>query len=113
MPVRIPNLVSRELLRKDSDLDKMVTIAANAVDLKQFGADSTLKITRHLLHQACSSYAPCDYDKLICHSGQRDGKPIQQECLHCRVSDFSASGFYSGEIVPVQALIMSTAMALA
>jgi len=113
MPMLIPNGVSRELLRKDSDLDKMVTIAADAVEHNRFGADSTLKITRLLLRQACPNYATCDYDPLICHSGQKDGQPLQKECLRCRVSDFSSSGYYSGEIVPVGALIASAGLALA
>ena len=115
MAIRIPNSkLSPALFRRGSDLDVMVAVSDDAVQNRKFGADATLNVTWQLLRKACPDYKACMVTvgadgclqpSLLCKSGEGDGHPYRFDCANCRVSQFSRSGFFTGEIVPISALL--------
>jgi hypothetical protein len=100
VPLRIPNNVSAELFLVNSELDLLVTTANDALDAHKFGAKGILKVTQNMLKKACPDYCPSTSTEndTLCKSGEIDGTAFRAECNKCRVSQFSASGFFSGEI---------------
>jgi hypothetical protein len=91
----------RELFRRDSDLDRLITIAGDAAADGTFGAANTVVVTRSLLRKLCPDYRPgtvIDLD-VICGSGEADGCALRPECRSCLVSRFSASGMFCGDLV--------------
>lgn len=89
-----------ELLEKGSDLHQLVTIAGDLSAQRTEGANALANKARTLLHNACPSYKKSfDPERVFhCASGERDGKPIRPECTRCIVSQFSANGFFVGDI---------------
>jgi hypothetical protein len=90
----------RELTQVNSDLDVFIRIAGESADHKTFGFQSNTNLARRLIKQQCGEYRPAknDRNRLLCHSGELDGTPKRGDtCLACRVSQFSRSGFFTGE----------------
>lgn len=103
MSLRIANSsrLPRNLFQLGSDIDKMVD-AADAAFLKHaFVAPIVIAVTRDLIHKSCPSYEPsnCHTGDTLCGSGEQDGHPYRFDCKDCIVSQFSRSGFFTGEVV--------------
>jgi hypothetical protein len=95
-----------ELRQKNSDLDVLITLAGDAVDAGHFGAASQVRVTRRVIRQNCSSYRPSNAEEnsVLCGSGEKDGTPIRgNECFNCRAGQFSASGFFAGDLISITA----------
>ena len=91
-----------ELTQRNSDIDVMITIAGDSTERRTFGFQSTLKVTRRLIHQNCDSYRPSttSVDAVLCRSGEDTGNPSRgATCFKCRASQFSASGLFTGEVI--------------
>jgi hypothetical protein len=92
----------RELFRRDSDLDRLITIAGDSAADGTFGAANTVTVTRGMLRRLCPDYRPgraIDLD-VLCGSGEADGCALRPECRTCLVSQFAASGKFCGDLVP-------------
>jgi hypothetical protein len=79
--------------------------AADAALLKHtFAAPIVVAVTRDLIHKACPNYeaSHCYANDTLCSSGEQEGHPYRFDCKDCRVSQFSHSGFFTGEIVATQ-----------
>jgi len=93
----------RELFRRGSDLDQLITIAGDSAADSTFGAAATVAVTRGMLHRLCPDYRPgrtIDLD-VMCGSGETDGVAFRPECRTCLVGQFSTSGEFLGDLVPV------------
>ena len=91
-----------ELFRRDSDLDRLITIAGDSAADGTFGAANTVTVTRGMLRRLCPDYRPgraIDLD-VLCGSGEADGCALRSECRNCLVSQFAASGKFCGDLVP-------------
>jgi hypothetical protein len=92
----------RELFRRDSDLDRLITIAGDSAADGTFGAANTVTVTRGMLRRLCPDYRPgraIDLD-VLCGSGEADGRALRLECRTCLVSQFAPSGTFCGDLVP-------------
>ena len=92
----------RELFRRDSDLDQLITIAGDSAADGTFGAAATVAVTRGMLHKLCPDYRPGQAINLdvLCGSGEADGVAFRPECKKCIVGQFSTSGAFLGDLVP-------------
>ena len=103
MSLRIANSsrLPRNLFQLGSDIDKMVDAADAALLKHAFIASTVVSVTRDLIHKSCPDYeaSHCNKDDVLCSSGEKDGHPCRFDCKDCRVSQFSPSGFFTGEIV--------------
>jgi hypothetical protein len=121
MPIRLPRTTSqlpRDLFRKDSDLDVMVSVADDAATQCKFGAEATVNVAWQMLKRACPDYKATmltinDQNQvgvsILCASGERDARPFRFECQFCRVSQFSVNGVFTGDLIPVTALLHQSA----
>ena len=92
----------RELFRRGSDLDQLITIAGDSAADGMFGAANTAAVTRSMLRKLCPDYRPgraIDLD-VMCGSGEADGCALRPDCRACLVSHFSTSGMFCGDLVP-------------
>lgn len=91
----------RELFRRGSDLDRLITIAGDAAADNTFGAANTVAVTRSMLRKLCPNYRPGSVIELdvLCRSGEADGRALRPECRRCLVSRFSASGMFCGDLL--------------
>jgi len=100
--VALRSYLPRELFRRDSDLDRLITIAGDSAAEGAFGAATTVAVTRGMLHRLCPDYQPgrtIDLD-VLCGSGEADGCALRPECRTCLVSQFARSGTFCGDLVP-------------
>lgn len=98
--------VAPEMMERGSDLSQLVTVAGDMRATRQEGADAIANKTRTLLHNSCSSYKQSRNKEagVFCASGERDGVPVRPECTRCIVGQFSQSGLFVGELIPVEAI---------
>jgi hypothetical protein len=92
----------RELFRRGSDLDRLITIAGDSAADNTFGATATVAVTRGMLRRLCPDYRPgrtIDLD-VMCGSGEADGRALRHECRTCLVGQFSTSGEFFGDLIP-------------
>ena len=92
----------RDLSRRGSDLDRLITIAGEAAAEGTFGAANTVAVTRGMLHRHCPDYRPgraIDLD-VMCGSGEIDGVALRPGCKRCIVGQFSTSGEFLGDLAP-------------
>ncbi len=79
----------RDLSRRGSDLDRLITIAGDAATQGTFGAANTVAVTRSMIHKLCPDYRPskaCQID-VLCGSGEDNGQPFRSG-----YTNISASG---------------------
>jgi hypothetical protein len=107
--IRLPRHAQQlpvELVQRNSDLDVLITIAGDSTEKRTFGFESTVKITRRVIHQNCSSYRPSTSgdNAVLCRSGEDTGNPYRGEaCFSCRAGQFSKSGVFIGEMAEASA----------
>jgi hypothetical protein len=97
----------RDLSRRGSDLDRIITIAGDAAARGTFGAADTVAVARSMLHRLCPDYRPskaCPID-VLCGSGEDNGQPIRTGCGICLVGQFTAAGKFLGDLIPMSALV--------
>jgi hypothetical protein len=97
----------RDLSRRGSDLDRLITIAGDAAAQGTFGAADTAAVTRNMLRKLCPDYRPskaCQTD-VLCGSGEDNGRPIRTGCGICLVGQFTTAGKFLGDVFPMSALI--------
>jgi hypothetical protein len=97
----------RELSRRGSDLDRLITIAGDAAAESTFGAADTVAVTRSMLRRLCPDYRPsnaCQLD-VLCGSGEDSGQPIRAGCGICLVGQFTAAGKFLGDVIPISAIV--------
>ena len=97
----------RDLSRRGSDLDRLITIAGDAAAGGTFGAADTVAVTRSMLRRLCPNYRPseaCQFD-VLCGSGEDNGKPIRTTCGVCVAGQFTAAGKFLGDVIPTSALV--------
>ena len=97
----------RDLSRRGSDLDRLITIAGDAATEGTFGAANTVAVTRGLIHKLCPDYRPskaCQID-VLCGSGEDNGRPFRSGCGMCLVGQFTAAGKFLGDVIPASALV--------
>jgi hypothetical protein len=97
----------RDLSRRGSDLDRLITIAGDAAAEGTFGAANTVAVTHGMLHRLCPDYRPskaCPID-VLCGSGEDNGQPIRAGCGICLVGQFTAAGKFLGDLVAMSALV--------
>ena len=94
--------LSHELSRTNSNLDRFITVAGVSADNKTFGFRENVRTAQQLIKIQCSSYSPSqvsDRNAILCSSGEDDGNPrCGSTCFKCRAGQFSASGFFTGEM---------------
>ena len=74
----------RDLSRRGSDLDRLITIAGDAAAEGTFGAANTVAVTRSMIRRLCPDYRPskaCRID-VLCGSGEDNGQPIRTGVRH-------------------------------
>ncbi len=99
----------RDLSRRGSDLDRLITIAGDAAADGTFGAANTVAVTRNMLHKLCPDYRPskaCQID-VLCGSGEDDGKPFRPSCGNCLVGQFTAAGKFLGDVISTSTLVQA------
>jgi len=91
----------RELFRRGSDLDQLITIAGDSAADSTFGAAATVAVTRGMLHRLCPDYRPGRAINLdvLCGSGEANSVAFRPECKKCIVGQFSTSGAFLGDLV--------------
>lgn len=97
----------RDLSRRGSDLDRLITIAGDAATESTFGAANTVAVTRSMIHKLCPDYRPsraCQID-VLCGSGEDNSQPLRSSCGICLVGQFTAKGGFIGDVFPVSALV--------
>ena len=97
----------RDLSRRGSDLDRLITIAGDAAARGTFGAADTVAVARSMLHRLCPDYRPskaCQID-VLCGSGEDNGQPFRAGCGICLVGQFTAAGKFLGDLIPMSALV--------
>lgn len=97
----------RDLFRRGSDLDRLITIAGDAAAEGTFGAADTVAVTRSMLRRLCPDYRPstaCQID-VLCGSGEDNGKPSRSGCGKCLVGQFTAAGKFLGDVIPMSAIV--------
>jgi hypothetical protein len=97
----------RDLSRRGSDLDRLITIAGDAAADGTFGAADTVAVTRSMLRSLCPNYRPsnaCQID-VLCGSGEDNGKPFRSGCGICLVGQFTAADMFLGDVIPMSALV--------
>jgi hypothetical protein len=95
-----------ELVQRNSNVDLLITLAGDSATNRTFGFESMVKTTRHVIRQHCSGYQPSSQSPfdILCKSGESDGNPSRGSlCFNCRVSQFSANGFFTGEMTEKEA----------
>jgi hypothetical protein len=96
----------RDLSRRGSDLDRLITIAGDAAAQGTFGAADTVAVTRSMVRRLCPDYRPskaCQMD-VLCGSGEDNGEPIRTGCGICLVGQFTAAGKFLGDVIQMSAL---------
>ena len=97
----------RDLSRRGSDLDRLITIAGDAAAEGTFGAADTVAVTRSMLRRLCPDYRPskaCPTD-VLCGSGEDNGQPIRTSCSICLVGQFTAAGRFLGDVIPTSVIV--------
>jgi hypothetical protein len=97
----------RDLSRRGSDLDRLITIAGDAAAEGTFGAADTVAVTRSVIRRLCPDYRPskaCHID-VLCGSGEDSGQPFRTGCGKCLVGQFTAAGKFLGDVIPTSALV--------
>jgi hypothetical protein len=97
-----------ELCTPGSDLDVLLNEIEEPGAEKRINFRTAIRQIRHSVHNMCPQYRPSLAHKndCLCRSGEISGQPFRgAKCLECRVSQFSPSGFFTGEITgPVAGL---------
>ena len=92
----------RELTRPNSDIDVFLTVAGDSADKRTFGFQQNIKTAQYLMKRNCGFYGPSeasDSNAILCSSGEADGSPrCGSACFVCHAGQFSASGFFTGEM---------------
>ena len=109
MPLLRPNTsneLPRELFEHKGPLNEMISIAATASEKRSFGSTRTVATARRQLQHLCPGYSPSqDHpEDVLCASGESNGQPKYRACNRCIAGQFSASGVFVGELVPVNML---------
>jgi len=97
----------RELSRRGTDLDRLITITGDAAANGTFGAAETVAVTRSMLRKLCSDYRPSKacQTEVLCGSGEDNGQPIRTGCGFCLVGQFTSAGMFLGDVIPISALV--------
>jgi len=97
----------RDLSRRGSDLDRLITIAGDAAANGTFGAADTVAVTRSILRRLCLDYRPSRacHIGVLCSSGEDNGQPFRSGCGICLVGQFTAAGMFLGDVIPTSALV--------
>lgn len=97
----------RDLSRRGSDLDRLITIAGDAAAQGTFGAANTVAVTRGMIRKLCPEYRPSKASQIevLCGSGEDSGRPIRTGCGVCLVGQFTAAGKFLGDVIPTSALV--------
>lgn len=106
--VRTPRHVSqlpKELTRPNSNIDVFITVAGESADNRTFGFRDNVRTAQQLILRQCHLYQPSevsDSNAILCSSGEDDGNPRRgSDCFKCRAGQFSAGGFFTGEMTDV------------